>query len=193
VSSKPGEVQGYARCDRCASHTPSRPSRCIFTVCATASHERGSDVGDGRRVSESSRLSHKAVRQNLGYARCDGCVRRWERPGRAERSAIERRNLRHFAPTLTTDSARPLGGCATASVRSERVAGASEDDRFPRQASGETKQPYGFDFHGLGSLETKPTARRRAGAHTEQCSVGASMTGWKIAGVRHLPSGPTRI
>lgn len=102
-------------------------------------------------------------------------------------------NLRHFRPHPYNGFSEAVGGCATASVRSERVAGASEDDRFPRQASGETKQPYGFDFHGLGSLETKPTARRRAGAHTEQCSVGASMTGWKIAGVRHLPSGPTRI
>ena len=37
-----------------------------------------------------SRLSHKAVYENLCGARCDGRGRRWERRGRVERAVAER-------------------------------------------------------------------------------------------------------
>ena len=76
------------------------------------------------------RLSHKAVRENLGYARCDGCARRWERPGRVER-AISETTFGIFDPTRRTDWVRPSDLSATSSPRCERRSVGS-----PRACSG---------------------------------------------------------
>jgi hypothetical protein len=64
----------------------------------------------------SSRLSHKAVCENLCGARRDGRRRRLERRGRAERDAAEPMTFWVFDPALRTDSVRPSGVCATVSV-----------------------------------------------------------------------------
>jgi hypothetical protein len=47
-----------------------------------------------------ARLSHKPVGEKLGYARCDGCARQWERPGRAERATREPRPSAFSTPPL---------------------------------------------------------------------------------------------